>query len=185
KSEINYSIVEKEFMAIVSALNHYRNIIQGFHVEVITDSKNCTYESKLQIGRIQRWKFLLVEFDINISTIKGQNNNIADSLSRCFIIDNKTFNSSFIMRLKSFLEKDNDNKFNKDSKERYIVKTDVYDEFLSFIHSFCIHPGISVMYENLKQLFYIPKIKLKIKNLILNCKICTQFKRKNFKKLKN
>lgn len=57
-------------------------------MEIYTDSKNCTYEKKKITSRIHRWKLLLNEFNYEICHIRGEQNTVADELSRCFSISN-------------------------------------------------------------------------------------------------
>ncbi|TBU05616.1 reverse transcriptase, partial [Hamiltosporidium magnivora] len=40
KTELNYTIVEKEYLAILMSMIHFKTIIQGTYVEIFTDSKN-------------------------------------------------------------------------------------------------------------------------------------------------
>ncbi|KAF9761438.1 Retrovirus-related Pol polyprotein from transposon 17.6 [Nosema granulosis] len=85
-AELNYSIVEKEYLAILLSLIHFQKIIQGSYTEAYTDSRNCIYESKKTTSRINRWKLLMNEFNYKKVHIKGEDNVIADHLSRCFHI---------------------------------------------------------------------------------------------------
>lgn len=72
KTELNYSIVEKELYAILKALDHFRNIIQGYKVIILSDSKNIIVENKVIRNRIERWKVLLNEFNFEIKHIEGK-----------------------------------------------------------------------------------------------------------------
>ncbi|KAF9761714.1 Transposon Tf2-9 polyprotein [Nosema granulosis] len=82
----NYNIVEKEMFAIVKSLEFYRTLIQGFAIQIETDSRNCVFENKNVSKRTERWKLILNEFDLTIKNIGGEHNNVADKLSRCFYI---------------------------------------------------------------------------------------------------
>ncbi|WUR03433.1 prp pol polyprotein-like [Vairimorpha necatrix] len=46
QSELNYTIVEKEMFAIVKTLEFYRTLIQGYKIEIQTDSRNCIFKNK-------------------------------------------------------------------------------------------------------------------------------------------
>lgn len=84
-SELNYTIVEKEYLAIVLSMIKFKNIIQGSYVEVFTDSRNCVFENKKNTSRIARWKLIMNGYNYDIKHIDGNKNNVADALSRCYI----------------------------------------------------------------------------------------------------
>ncbi|WUR04938.1 endonuclease [Vairimorpha necatrix] len=81
-TEQNYSIVEKELYEIVKTLTFFREITQGYYVEIYTDNENCVYENKCFITRMERWKVLLNDYNFTLKKIKGTGNHIADNLSR-------------------------------------------------------------------------------------------------------
>ena len=83
KQELNYSIVEKEFLSIILALNNKRILLIGAHITILTDNKNLIYYNSIQTNRIQRWKCKLMEYDIEIKHVYATKNAAADSLSRC------------------------------------------------------------------------------------------------------
>jgi putative transposase len=85
ETELNYSIVEKEILAILRALNHFKTIIFSSRITIKTDNKNLTFNQE-QTSRIQRWKLQIEEFDYELEHIPGQKNTIADLLSRLFSI---------------------------------------------------------------------------------------------------
>ncbi|KAG0431927.1 Transposon Tf2-11 polyprotein, partial [Dictyocoela muelleri] len=97
KSEKNYTIVEKETLDIIKSLLHFKNIIFNSPIEVRTDNANLLYNGPLS-KRIERWKYVLQEFNITFKHIKGKNNTIADSFSRFNISQIMKLNLSFQLR---------------------------------------------------------------------------------------
>ncbi|EFA74614.1 pol polyprotein [Heterostelium album PN500] len=85
-SETRYSTLEKELLAIVTALkaNYYH--IFGRDIEIRTDHKNITYineANKIGINQtINRWIAHINLYQPKIKFIKGKDNTIADGLSR-------------------------------------------------------------------------------------------------------
>jgi hypothetical protein len=86
--ELNYTVTEKEFLAVVYAINKFRHYITGYEVFIHTDHSTIRYLMNKPItnGRITRWLLLLQEFNITIVDRPGKENQVADFLSR---LDNK------------------------------------------------------------------------------------------------
>ena len=88
-SERNYAQVDREGLAVIWAVKHYRQYILGKHVELHTD---CSALIKIfgpkndfggcVTGRLNRWATQLSEYDFTIIHIKGASNRTCDSLSR-------------------------------------------------------------------------------------------------------
>lgn len=79
----NYTITERELLAIVKACEHFKHYLWGKEFELHTDHKALTYlqTCKDPTLRLLRWALSLQQFDIKIVYIKG-GDNIADCLSR-------------------------------------------------------------------------------------------------------
>ena len=84
KAERNYSTTEKELLAIVWAVKHFRPYVYGTPFKVITDHKALTWLFRVQDpgSRLIRWRILLAEYDYEIVHKSGKNNTNADALSR-------------------------------------------------------------------------------------------------------
>ena len=84
--ERNYNVYEKELMAIVKALQHWRRYTEGalFPVIVRTDHKNLVYftENRKISQRLARWAVDLTAFDFLIDYKPGHLNVAPDALSR-------------------------------------------------------------------------------------------------------
>jgi len=85
-AEENYDIYEKEFLAVLKALEHWRAHLiwtkKPFVIE--TDHKNLTHwkEPKKLTGRMARWHKKLQDYNFRIVHIAGKANGPADALSR-------------------------------------------------------------------------------------------------------
>jgi hypothetical protein len=86
KTEMNYPIYDKEFLAIIAAIKEFRHYMHGSKhvVMVYTDHKNISYFTTTRelVGRQVRYAEYLSEFDIEIHHRKGSENGRADALSR-------------------------------------------------------------------------------------------------------
>ncbi|KII66927.1 Retrovirus-related Pol polyprotein [Thelohanellus kitauei] len=83
-AERNYSTSDRECLAIVSAIKKFRYYLYGNKFSVFTDHNPLTYLKSLKIisGRRARWILDLEEYDFDIRHVSGQQNIVADGLSR-------------------------------------------------------------------------------------------------------
>lgn len=82
--ERNYSVSEKETLAIVFALQKWRVYLLGRTFTILTDHRALSYlnSCRLLSPRISRWVLSIMEFDFVIEYVAGKNNVVADCLSR-------------------------------------------------------------------------------------------------------
>ena len=83
-AEMNYSVIEKEALAIVDSCEYWRAFLLGYPVTVYTDHRPLRWMlvSAPKNSRISAYALRLQEFQITLQYIKGSNNNVADLLSR-------------------------------------------------------------------------------------------------------
>lgn len=83
-AQLNYTVTEKELLAIVFAFDKFRAYLVGTKVIVYTDHSSIKYliEKNDAKPRLIRWVLLLQEFDVEIQDRKGVENQVADHLSR-------------------------------------------------------------------------------------------------------
>lgn len=85
----NYSTIEKECLALLLALRKFNFFIYDspHEVEVQTDHNPIKFIHKMQNSnqRLMRWALELQDYNIKISHIRGKDNIIADTLSRCYL----------------------------------------------------------------------------------------------------
>lgn len=83
-AEINYTVIERESLAIVRAVEHFRMYLTGVHFQVVTDHECLKYlqARKDCTGRLTRWALKLQEYDFEVKHRPGAQNGNADRLSR-------------------------------------------------------------------------------------------------------
>ena len=79
----NYTTMEKELLWIVECCKEFCNILFGYPLRVFSDHKNLVHAATVsQSQRVMRWRLILKEFGPDIIHIKGENNTVADAMSR-------------------------------------------------------------------------------------------------------
>lgn len=82
--QLNYSVIEKEALALVWSLQHFEVYVGGRPLVVYTDHNPLTFlqSFKCPNQRLMRWSLFLQAYALEIRHIKGVDNVIADALSR-------------------------------------------------------------------------------------------------------
>jgi hypothetical protein len=96
-TELNYIVTEKDFLAVIYAINKFRQYITGYSTFVHTDHSAIKYLMKKSVtnAQVTRSLLLLQEFDISIVDRPGKENVVADFISRLTPDDNNPLDDSF------------------------------------------------------------------------------------------
>lgn len=83
-AELSYTVTEKELLAVVYALQQWRILVLGRPLTIVSDHKALCFikNCRLLNSRLTRWILYIQEFDFEWEYCKGQDNIIADTLSR-------------------------------------------------------------------------------------------------------
>lgn len=100
KAEINYPTIEKELLAIVWSIKHFRPYLYGKRFKIQTDHRPLVYLFSMRdpSSRLLKFRLQLEEYNFTIEYLKGQSNTVADALSRIKVTsdDLKTMNEQTI-----------------------------------------------------------------------------------------
>lgn len=94
KSEQNYGTIEKELLAVVWSIRHFRPYLFGRKFDLETDHRPLVYLFSIKdpSSRLTKFRLALEEYDFNITYIPGKDNVLADALSRITSTDLKEIN---------------------------------------------------------------------------------------------
>ena len=83
-AEANYTVSEKEFLAVVHALRKWRYYLQGTQFTVMTDHQALKWLMSLKEpkGRLARWMMDIQDYDFVVQYASGRTMEVADALSR-------------------------------------------------------------------------------------------------------
>lgn len=87
----NYPVHEQELLAIVSSLKRFRDLLHGTHFRIFTDHEALQVlgTQKHLSPRQARWLEVLADFDYSVTYLPGEQNILADSLSRIYSAERK------------------------------------------------------------------------------------------------
>lgn len=83
-AEQNYSTIEKELLAIVHCVRHFRPYLYGRKFKLVTDHRPLVWLHSVKdpTSRLVRWRLKLAEYDYEVLYKAGKINANADALSR-------------------------------------------------------------------------------------------------------
>eukprot|EP00477_Mikrocytos_mackini_P002447 GAHX01002736.1.p1 GENE.GAHX01002736.1~~GAHX01002736.1.p1 ORF type:complete len:1367 (-),score=220.68 GAHX01002736.1:80-4180(-) len=194
ETEKNYSIVERETLAILRSIEHFKTIIFSNKIYVHSDNRNLLFAKDLS-KRCERWKLQLEEYNLDINHIAGEKNEEADLMSRLMCLKENPTNFEFNLReiakhtinqeIKANLQiKDKTiggHKLKFTKEDQMIIPDTIADRLLLEIHKYLQHPGQRIQYETIRNYLYISNIKNRIKTLVGNCHACQKSKKTSTK----
>ena len=201
--EQKYSPTEKEMLAVIKAIRHFRYYIEFNELKIFTDHHALQYllNMKVMNGRLARWILELQPYVNNIKHRAGKEMVVADALSRaninnnlCHINESPTWYEDFLEELSE--NPDNypqyyvecNNIFRKIPWKRNELDDDYKrlphpSEMTSLIleaHEKTQHSGVASTYYELKKKLWWPEMRNDIKKELNNCIRCQAVKHPNY-----
>lgn len=208
-AERKYQTTERECLAVVQAIEHFRPYIEGVHFSVITDHASLLWLQNLKdpAGRLGRWVLRLQAYNFTLSHRKGKFMTVADALSRAVEtleienISSNTSSDSWYKKLMIGIQK-NPIKFKQFKREEDKIykycKTDTRElmnelcwrlvipescrmEVLAKCHDHVLsgHGGFFKTADRVKRTYYWPKMDADIRNYCRLCETCKACKPSN------
>ena len=174
----------KELMAIVNALEHWRIYAQSCsELTIYTDHKNLVqFTTTKTLNRRQvRWSELLGQYKFRILYTPGKDNGRADALSRrSDLAGTKTINEFAILgknadgSLGPSQQINNTMLVQQEQRVPAYVPEELEQEVISSHHDDPLHghPGITRTMELIKRHYEFPNIKDKVSKFIKQCVSC-------------
>lgn len=82
-AESRWSTIEQEAYGVFFCITSFSHYLLGHPFLVETDHRNLVYMEKAAAPKVVRWRLRLAEFDFEVRHIPGEQNVVADALSRC------------------------------------------------------------------------------------------------------
>lgn len=199
--EKKYSVIEKEAAAVVWAINHFRPYLKGARFRISSDHAPLKWLATRidATGRLGRWQVTLLENEglEGVEYLKGENNTIADGLSRMpeILLMTSENEKLSVEELKEIQEKDSmfeklrsmmnlqDGVWKKQGV--VFVPQVLCRRILSSYHGEGIHFGVQKTLDVMKPVVFWPGMDTDVRRFIQECEICKSGKSTSFQKAPN
>lgn len=203
-AERNYPVHEQELLAIVHVLLKWRLLLLGMKVNVMTDHHSITHLMKQRTlsQRQARWLERLADFDLKLNHIRGEDNTIADALSRKNSEDVMSMNmevqgvlpaailkdiregyssDQFCVKLKSVLPLredciERDGLLYLDGRLVVPHTSDLRNRLVDQAHRQVEHLGTLKIFHHLRVQFFWPGLFDSVKGWVMKCDTCQRTK---------
>ncbi|KAM0730356.1 Retrovirus-related Pol polyprotein from transposon 412 [Formica fusca] len=125
RAEQNYNTTEKELLAIVWAVKHFRPYVYGTKFKIVTDHKPLIWLFNVNDpgSRLIRWRLKLEEYDYEIIHKAGRANANADALSRNVKRDaHETEEEREVLAIEEETNSDEEKKYTEEEKKQILYE---------------------------------------------------------------
>ena len=157
-TQLKWSVIQKEAYTIYYCCVFLDALLRDRKFTILTDHKNLTFLKQESNPMVVRWHLALQELDFDIQYVKGEDNQIADAMSR-LCVNNKptTLPSSLLSAIDG----------------PYIISDDAYTNITLCHNSVIGHGGVERTLRKLKALHHNwQSMRLDVKAFIRECACC-------------
>ncbi|MEI3777136.1 RNase H-like domain-containing protein [Pectobacterium brasiliense] len=201
KNEVNYSTTERELLAVIFALEQFRQYVEGQECTVVTDHASLLWFYKLKnpTGRLARWSMRLSQFNFKITHRHGKEMALPDALSRIKIelIEHNSIKDPWYLHLIKSVENNPKNypNFTLDNGKLYRLSKNKYNltsefnwklvipeedrlEILKKCHDHptSAHLGILKTHKRIALHYFWPRLFQSVKDYVSKCETCKEYK---------
>lgn len=204
-NERNYSATEKEAMAVVLTVEHFRPYLEGDKpFRVITDHASLKWFLNLKnpTGRLERWGCRLSPYNFKIEHRRGTENVVPDALSRAVPVSGISISTTdkWYLKLRRLCEEKptscpnfqiingklfrftkSKNPLSRDFQWKEVIPADYRERVLRENHSVptAAHLGVAKTYRRLQQGYFWPHLYGDVVQFVAACDICNARKHDN------
>lgn len=182
----NYSITEKECLAIIEALQHWHHYLYGNEFIIRTDHKPLKFinSHRNPNTRIMNWALKLSQYNYKIEYIAGKENIEADCLSRDPKFQINLLTLEQISEIQGFVSTSPPNcvMYNglyvryTNGRRRYYIPESFAKIMVEYFHKIQGHIGQKQTVLHYSQNYYTPNQNEIIHEVVHNCSTCLQAK---------
>lgn len=201
KAERNYSVTERECLAVVFAIEKFRPYVEGTHFSVITDHFSLLWLMRMKDpnGKLARWAVKLQQFDFSLIHRPGTSNVVPDALSRAplevsTLVSFSSTTDKWYLQLKAAItaspgsypdwrvEGENIYKLVPTARLeapnlspwKYVVPSDFRRQILHECHDspLAAHMGFLKTLYRVSEHYYWPKMRSSILRYVTKCRVC-------------
>jgi len=196
KAEANYHSFELEMFAIVRSIERFHIYLYGLKFTVITDCNALVYAiNKANLNpRIARWTLTLQNYNFTVVHRAGKKMAHVNALSRqVYLIEFlpverelefRQLQDERIKKIANELEFKESSNFSgfqlvdglvyrKDTdRARFVVPESMVDNLIRRHHDELAHCGVEKTYQGLRETYWFPSMRKRIRDYIDNCIIC-------------
>lgn len=201
KNEVNYSTTERELLAVIFALEQFRQYIEGQECTIVTDHASLLWFYKLKnpTGRLARWSMRLSQFNFKIIHRHGKDMVLPDALSRIKVdaVEIDSIRDPWYLNLVKCVEKNprhypnlalKDGRLYRLSKNKYDLTSEFdwklvvpQEDRLEILrkchdHPTSAHLGILKTHKRIALHYFWPRLFESVKEYVSKCETCKEYK---------
>lgn len=210
RCERNYSVTERECLAVVFSIEKFRPYVEGTTFKVLTDHYSLLWLQNIKepTGRLARWSVRLQQYSFVLEHRKGKHNIVPDALSRApletSVVNVSMSDEWYQNMIAKVLEapvnfplwRVKDNQLFKLVPSRFSERSNLSDwklvvpkenrgEIIQRCHDnpLSAHLGCFKTTQRILEYYYWPKMRIDIRTYIAKCEVCAGQKSPNVTKL--